>query len=298
LAARKLDPQAVAMAATSSNASSHASSSDSGSHAEMQPTLWWSGGRQRIALVTGGGRGIGQGISMALAAAGAHVAVNYARDREAADVTVEAIRAAGGVADAFQGDVANAESCAALASAVTGALGAPDLVVHNGGVASRGRGVADTPADEVERLLRVHAIGPHMLTRELLPGMRSRVAAVGRADVVFISSVATVGLSANGAPYNMGKTAMEALAMTLAKEEVRHGIRVNIVAPGLTVSEMGRRLAKATTGVDIADLDERYPFGRVTRPEDVADAVLYLTKTDSTLTGQRLAVDGGSSVSR
>jgi 3-oxoacyl-[acyl-carrier protein] reductase len=254
----------------------------------------WHGGHGRVALVTGGGRGIGKGISMMLAAAGADVAVNYAKDADSAHQTVAEIVAAGGRAIAFQGDVSDASSCAALAAAVTETMGAPDLVVHNGGVASRGRGVADTPADEVERLLKVHAIGPHMLSRELLPGMRARVAEIGRADVVFISSVATVGLSANGAPYSMGKTAMEALAVTLAKEEVRNGIRVNIVAPGLTVSEMGRRLAKASTGADIADLDQSYPFGRVTRPEDVAEVVLFLTRSNSTLTGQRVEVDGGS----
>jgi 3-oxoacyl-[acyl-carrier protein] reductase len=244
--------------------------------------------------VTGGGRGIGRGISIGLAAAGADVAVNFNKDSEAAEQTVAAIVAAGGRALAFQGDVADAASCEALAAAVTEALGAPDLLVHNGGVASRGRGVADTPADEVERLLRVHAIGPHMLSRELLPGLRLRAKEIGRADVVFISSVATVGLSANGAPYSMGKSAMEALAMTLAKEEVRHGVRVNIAAPGLTVSEMGRRLAKATAGVDISELDKRYPFGRVTRPEDIAEVVLFMTRADSTLTGQRVEVDGGS----
>ncbi len=255
---------------------------------------WWHGGQRRVALVTGGGRGIGKGISVSLAAAGADVAVNYNKDAESAEQTVAEVVAAGGRALAFQGDVSDAASCAALAAAVTDAFGAPDLVVHNGGVASRGRSVADTPADEVERLLRVHAIGPHMLTRELLPGLRLRAKEIGRADVLFISSVATVGLSANGAPYSMGKTAMEALAITLSKEEVRNGVRVNIVAPGLTVSEMGRRLAKATAGVDISELDERYPFGRVTRPEDVAEVVVFLSRFDSTLTAQRVEVDGGS----
>jgi 3-oxoacyl-[acyl-carrier protein] reductase len=249
---------------------------------------------QRVALVTGGGRGIGRGISLALAQAGAYVAVNYTKDRAAADDTVAEIIRNGGTAQAFQADIGDPEACAQLAVEVTAGLGAPDLVVHNGGVASRGRGVAETPADEIDRLVRIHAIGPHMLTRELLPGLRNRVGAVGRADVIFISSVATNSNSAFGAPYNMGKAALEALAFTLTKEEARHGIRVNIVAPGLTVSDMGQRLAKATAGVaDITELDSQFPFGRVTRPADVAEAVLFLCRTGSTLTGQRIEVEGG-----
>ena len=93
----------------------------------------------------------------------------------------------------------------------------------------------------------------------------------------------------------MGKAAAEALARGLAIEEVSYGIHVNIVAPGLVVSEMGRRLAKATMGVDdIADLDAKFPFGRVCRPEDVAEAVVFLCSAPSGyLTGQRITVDGG-----
>ncbi len=249
---------------------------------------------QRIALVTGGGRGIGRGISIALAQAGATVAVNFAKDAAAAEETVAEIIAFGGSAAAFGGDISQPDTCAALAAAVTAAFGAPDLVVHNAGIASRGRGVADTPAEEVARLVATHSLGPHYLSRELLPGMRGRVATVGRADIVFISSVATDHMSAYGAPYNMGKAAMEALASTLAKEEAGNGIRVNIVKPGLTVSEMGRRLAKATAGVsEITELDRQYAFGRVSRPEDIADAVIYLCRAGSTLTDQRLTVDGG-----
>jgi 3-oxoacyl-[acyl-carrier protein] reductase len=258
------------------------------------PTPVSFGDIQRVALVTGGGRGIGKGISMALAAAGAAVAVNYAKDADSANETVQEILASGGNAQAFQGDVSDAASCAALAAGVTKAMGAPDLVVHNGGVASRGRGVVDTSAEEIDRLVRTHAIGPHMLTRELLPGLRARATEIGRADIVFITSVATKSMSAYGAPYNMGKAAMEALALTLCKEEARNGIRVNMVAPGLTVSEMGRRLAKAMSGVtDISELDHLYPFGHVTTPEQVADAVLTLCRPGSPLTGQRIEVDGG-----
>jgi NAD(P)-dependent dehydrogenase (short-subunit alcohol dehydrogenase family) len=110
-----------------------------------------------------------------------------------------------------------------------------------------------------------------------------------------ISSVATLHHAANGAPYNMGKAAMEALALTLAKEERRHGIRTNIVAPGLTVTDMGERLAKATMGVaDIHELDAKSHYGRVSTPEDVAAAVAFLVSADADyVNGQKINLNAG-----
>ena len=116
-----------------------------------------------------------------------------------------------------------------------------------------------------------------------------------RGDIVMISSVATRSLSGFGAPYNMGKTAMEALAYTLAKEERPNGIRVNIVAPGLVDTDMGQRLMNALQGVeDIRTLDKSMPWGRVCQPEDVANVVKFLVSdANSYLTGERLYCDGG-----
>lgn len=248
----------------------------------------------RIALVTGGGRGVGRGISELLAAQGATVAVNYRRDQDAAIETVAAIREAGGEAAAFQASVDDEAECERLAAEVTAAFGGVDILVCNAGVASRGRVVADTPAEEVQRLFAVHALGPHQLCRFVLPVMRPRE----RGDIVFISSVATSHIGAGGAPYSMAKAAMEALAATLAKEERRHGIRVNTVAPGLVETDMGVRLARALTRQpdlqDLRSLDQTSPFGRVCQPYDVARAVLFFCSSSSEyVTGQRLEVDGG-----
>jgi NAD(P)-dependent dehydrogenase (short-subunit alcohol dehydrogenase family) len=177
-----------------------------------------------------------------------------------------------------------------MVAAVTADLGAIDVLVNNAGVASRGRAVADTDPAEPGRLLASHAIGPHHLCRLVLPSMRTRP----RGDIVFISSVATDHHAANGAPYTMGKAAMEALAATLAKEERQHGIHVNVVAPGLVDTEMGRRLVKAVGVTDVRSLDATSPFGRVCRPEDVADVVRFLVSDAAGyVTGQRIRVDGG-----
>ena len=245
----------------------------------------------RIALVTGAGRGIGRAIALGLAEDGADVAVNYRKDEAAARETAAAIAALGRRAVALRAAVDDPAEVEALAAAAQRELGPIDLLVHNAGIASRGQSVADTDPAELERVVRVHALGPHHLTRLLLPGMRTRE----RGDVVFISSVATLYYGANGAPYSMGKAAMEALAFTLAREERRHGIHVNVVAPGLVETEMGRRLVRATRGIgDLRELDRHMPFGRVCQPEDVANAVRFLvSERASYLTGEVLHVHGG-----
>jgi 3-oxoacyl-[acyl-carrier protein] reductase len=248
----------------------------------------------RVALVTGGDRGIGRGISELLASEGAAVAVNYRRDQEAADATVAAIESAGGVARAYQASVDDAEQDAQMVDSVVSDLGAVDLLVNNGGVASRGHAVADTDPAEVARVIGIHAIGPHHLCRLVLPSMRTRP----RGDIVMVSSVATSHHAGRGAPYNMGKAALEALAFTLAKEERQHGIHVNVVAPGLVDTDMGQRLARATSGVtDLRSLDASSPFGHVCQPIDVARVVLWLCSEGAGyVTGQRIECDGGGTL--
>jgi 3-oxoacyl-[acyl-carrier protein] reductase len=245
----------------------------------------------RVALVTGGGRGIGRAVSLGLAADGADVAVNYRRDGDAAEETVEEIRAIGRQAEAYQASVDSWDDDVRMVEQVLARFGHVDLLVHNGGIASRGHTVVDTDPAELERVVRTHAIGPHFLSKLVLPSMRQQP----RGDVVMISSVATSHHGAGGAPYNMGKAALEALAFTLAREERSYGIHVNVVAPGLVVTEMGHRLARAVAGVqDATELDAASPFGRVCRPEDVADVVRYLVSDAAGyLTGQRITVDGG-----
>ena len=136
----------------------------------------------------------------------------------------------------------------------------------------------------------MHALGPHELCRLALPHLRSRP----RSDIVFISSVAAHRFMPGGAPYAMGKAALEALAHTIAREERAAGVHVNIVAPGLVDTEMGFRLARARSGVgDIREMDAGSPFGHVCSPAEVAEAVLFLV-TAGYANDQRITVDGGT----
>jgi NAD(P)-dependent dehydrogenase (short-subunit alcohol dehydrogenase family) len=245
----------------------------------------------RTALVTGGSRGIGRAIALSLAEAGADVAINYRRDEAAAKETVAAIEKLGRKARAYAASVENWDEDVAMVADVLKDFGAIGILVNNAGIASRGRSVADTDPAEMERVVRVHAFAPHYLCKLVVPHMRKEK----RGDIVMISSVATRGNGPNGAPYNMGKAAMEALALTLAKEERQHGIRTNIVGPSLTVTEMGIRLTKARTGGDIHKLDASSPFGRVSVPQDVAAVVTFLVSdANPYANGQRIYVDGGT----
>ena len=152
--------------------------------------------------------------------------------------------------------------------------------------------MADTDPTEMERLFGIHVMGAFHLAQLFVPPMRERP----RGDVVMVSSVNAQRNPARGAPYNVAKAALESLAFTLAKEEARHGIHVNVVAPGLVVSEMGRRLAKAGGVEDIHSLDAAFPFGHVCVPADVGRVVRFLVSEGAGyVTGQRVNVDGGGS---
>ena len=245
----------------------------------------------RVALVTGGGRGIGKAIALGLAEDGADIAINYRKNDEAAAETVAEIEKLGRRAIAYSASIDDLGACEQMVAQVLNDFDAVDILVNNAGIASRGQTVADTDPVEMERVWRTHALGAWMLSKLVLPSMRTRP----RGDIVMISSAAVLYMAANSAPYNMAKAGLEALAWTLAKEERRNGIHVNVVAPGLVDTEMGRRLVKGAMGVDdIRSMDERSPFGHVCTPEEVADAVRFVVSDHASyLTGQRIGVDGG-----
>jgi 3-oxoacyl-[acyl-carrier protein] reductase len=244
----------------------------------------------RVALVTGGSRGIGRACAIGLAEDGCDVAVNYRKDADAAAETVAEVEALGRRAVAYKASVDQLAEVEEMAEAVLRDFGAVDVLVHSAGIASRGLRVVDTEPSELQRVMATNALAAHHLCRLFVPSMRARP----RGDVVFISSVAARLSAAGGAPYNMAKAALESLALTLAKEERANGIHVNVVAPGLVATEMGRRLVKSMGVEDITTLDARSPFGRVCRPEDVAAAVRFLcSEAAGYITGDVLVVDGG-----
>ena len=253
-----------------------------------------SGLEGRNALVTGGSRGIGRAISLRLAEMGANVAVNYASSQSAAEEVAREIADLGVIAKTYKADVSDRESCEDMVAEAISDFGQIDILVNNAGIGSSGIDrptVTEATYDQFNLLIGANLWGPIHMCKALVPHMRD----AARSDIVMISSVATDSYSERMGLYSIGKAGMEALAYTLAKEERIHGMRVNVVAPGLVDTDMGRKLITLLPGSDdMRELDATAPFGFVCTPEDIAAAVAYLVSEDGRyLTNQRIAVNGG-----
>lgn len=247
----------------------------------------------RVALITGGNRGIGAACALALARAGADIALTYRRDQESAKETASQIEALGRKVFVDQADVSIEEQAKSICTNALGEFGKIDILIGNAGIASRGNTVRDTPTEEFRKLINTHVFGALWVCQGVIDSMRES----GNGRIILISSVATKNHAANGAPYTMAKVAMEALANTLAQEEGPNGIRTNIIGPGLVETEMGRRLSKARGTDDIKDLYATFPFGRVCQPEDIGNlAVFFASEEGAYVNGQRVYVDGGGFV--
>jgi 3-oxoacyl-[acyl-carrier protein] reductase len=239
----------------------------------------------KVALVTGGSRGIGRAISSALAAAGAAVAVHYnSRESHAAE-TVGEIRGAGGRAESFPAELSAPGPAAALVRAVEAALGPVAVLVNNAGEMSDHR-VESMPDEAWERSLSVNLSAAFRLCRACIPAMRA--ARWGR--IISISSQAAFTGSARHAHYAAAKAGLLGLTYSLAKELALDGITVNVVAPGRIETEMittrmeGRR----------EEWLGQVPMRRFGTPGEVSGAVRYLASPDAGyVTGAVLQVNGG-----
>ena len=248
----------------------------------------------RNALVTGASRGIGRAIALKFASEGANILVNYANSASAAEDVVAEIRELGVRAEAYQADVSDRTACEAMVDSAIELFGQVDILVNNAGIGSSGIDrptITEATYDQYELLLGANLWGPIFMSKALVPHMRS----AERSDIVMISSVATDSYSERMGLYSIGKAGMEALAYTLAKEERSNGMRVNVVAPGLVDTDMGRKLITLLPGSDdMRERDLASPFGFVCTPEDIASAVYFLVSENGRyLTNQRIAVNGG-----
>ena len=234
----------------------------------------------KVALVTGGSRGIGKAIALALAEQGATVAVNYVSRADAADAVVAAIRGDGGIAIAVQADVSARSAVEAMVAAVATRLGPIDVLVNNAGIALR-RGLDDLSEADFDRTIAVNLKSAFLCIQEVLPGMRRR----GFGRIVNISSGAARGAGVIGAHYNASKAALEGLTRGYAARLAQGGITVNAVAPSLIATDM--------MDMPPAEVARRIPVGRMGSPEEVAQAVVMVV-TNPYMTGQTVPVNGGS----
>jgi 3-oxoacyl-[acyl-carrier protein] reductase len=236
---------------------------------------------ERVALVTGGSRGIGKAIAVSLSDAGASVAVNYLQQAAAAEAVAEAIRAKGGRAVAVGADVSRADAVARLMAEVERDLGPIDILVNNAGLGLV-RTVDALTEDDFDRTIAVNLKSVFLCTQAVLPGMRAR----GWGRIVNISSGAARGAGGVGPHYNASKAGMEGMTRGYAARLVKDGITVNAVAPSLIETDMVKQ--------GVASSPARIPLGRFGTPEECAQVVMMLVR-NAYMTGQTVALSGGMS---
>ena len=238
----------------------------------------------RVAVVTGGSRGIGKAIALALAEAGAAVAVNYRDRRDEAEAVVESITKAGGRGVAIGADVSDASAVRGMVKETEERLGAIDVLVNNAGMAAM-RGLDDITEEDFDRMIAVNLKSAFLCTQAVLPGMRAR--RWGR--IVNVSSIAARAAGGISVVYNASKAGLEGLTRGYAMRLATEGVTVNAVAPGLIDTDMGRPLIEA-------GVVSRIPMGRFGTGDEIAQAVMLLVR-DAYITGQTLGVNGGGLLS-
>lgn len=241
---------------------------------------------RNVALVTGGGRGIGRAIVRKLAEQGYDVAVNYHQSRAAAEELVKELRQAGHNAASFQADTAEPEAVKAMFRGVEAALGPVEVLVNNAGIALPSKLFQDVDDEMWNRAFAVNVGGMRNTIRSALPHMLHEK----RGSIVNISSIWGLRGASCEVAYACTKAAVVGLTRSLALELAPSHIRVNAVAPGCIDTDMVRFLGRET----MDDLAAQTPLGRLGTPEDIAAAAAFLAGEDASfITGQILTVDGG-----
>jgi 3-oxoacyl-[acyl-carrier protein] reductase len=241
--------------------------------------------RGRVAIVTGGGRGIGRAVALRLAAEGANVAISYRSNDDAAQETAEAVREAGVECEVFKGDVASLEDVQVLFEGVTDAFGRLDILVNNAGL-RRDNLMLRMKEEEFDEVLRTNLGGTYLCTRAALrPMIRARW---GR--IVNVSSVVGLVGNAGQANYAASKAGIIGFTKSVAREVAQRGITANAVAPGYVETELTGSLPENVKEA----IRTQVPMGRFGEAEEVAEVVTFLAGEGAGyVTGQTIAVDGG-----
>jgi 3-oxoacyl-[acyl-carrier protein] reductase len=242
---------------------------------------------QRVALVTGGSRGIGRAVALELAQAGARVAIDYRRDEGAANSLVRQIRAGGGEAMALAGDVADAGEARQLVRDAVSAWQSLDILVVNAGIWEADR-AGGGDLEVWDRTLAINLRGAYLVTDAAIPHLEK-----SGGSIVFMSSTAGQRGEAGHSAYASTKGALIAYTKSLAAELGTRGVRVNCVAPGWVETDLTREALSDPEAR--REIEKSIPVGRVAQPVDIAGPVLFLVSDLARhVQGEVLNVNGGS----
>ncbi|MFI3300561.1 MAG: 3-oxoacyl-[acyl-carrier-protein] reductase [Candidatus Gastranaerophilales bacterium] len=236
---------------------------------------------EKLAIVTGGSRGIGKGCALELAKAGYDVVINYAGNDEAANKTVEEIKALGVEAEAFKFDVSNAEDVAKNIDAIVEKYGRVDVLVNNAGITRDGLFMRMSN-ENWDAVVNTNLSSAFYVSQPVVKVMMKQRCG----SIINMSSVVGVSGNAGQANYAAAKAGLIGMTKTLAKELGSRGIRVNAIAPGFINTDM-------TKDLDTSKFTDFIPLKRLGEVEDIAKAVKFLAADANYITGQVLEVDGG-----
>ncbi|MFP4553639.1 MAG: SDR family NAD(P)-dependent oxidoreductase [Actinomycetota bacterium] len=245
-------------------------------------------GTQRRALVTGGSRGLGRAIAIALANEGCDIGIIYRTREDEAHAVVDEIAALGRRAVAARADVGQWDQVEAAVAQLTDQLGGLDIVVANAGIASPNQTVWEMPIEKWHKIVNVNLNGAYYTTKATVPHLLSSGPG---ASFVFVSTVGSLKGAPTQGPYVAAKAAVNSLTRSLALELAPHGVRVNAVAPGIFATDMTDLLLTAHGEDGIASM---VPSGRAGQPEELGQTVVWLcSNAASYVTGEVIRVDGG-----
>ena len=245
----------------------------------------------KVALITGGGTGVGRATALALADLGCSVAVNYSRSKEEAERTAADVSAKGVRGIAIQADVAQDADCRRLVETTVGELGPLNVLVQSAGVTSfiPHANLEDVKDEDWDKIFAVNVKGKFQCARAAKPAMD----AAGGGAMVLVSSVAGIAGVGSSIPYCASKAAINNMTVTLARV-LAPQIRVNAVAPGfITGRWLAEGLGEAAYQAVKGAMEAKAPLGKVCDPEDVAAAIVSLVTGSELVTGQVLPVEGG-----